>query len=253
MKLNNLNQDITYHYFTEIDSTNKYLLDSSNNCPQLAIASKQTKGRGRRGNKWFSNESSLTMSMSFNFDKGLDISNWPIIVACSLATVLDKYNISTNQIKIKWPNDIYLKTNNGYSKIAGILIETKLGLNNKVVTGIGINLSAEIKETTAKEHTPEYPISHYQCGITKNNLAENIANQLYLDWLKFSKNQLINNNIFNHFDMLYKKSIIATNLSSSCNEPIICIANGINKEGNLIVLINGKEKVLINQHSIRLI
>lgn len=130
--------------FTELDSTNNYaknLIKTENPEDWTVInADFQYTGRGQQGNTWESKASkNLTFSVilkplflkpaqQFNLNKAISLG------------VLDflKNNFVKN-IKIKWPNDIYVDD----KKIAGILIENIIYGNNYVycVAGIGLNIN----------------------------------------------------------------------------------------------------------------
>ena len=52
-----------------------------------------------------------------------------------------KPNKSDN-LFIKWPNDVLLNEGNGFEKLSGLLIESAtIGENNTVILGVGVNLA----------------------------------------------------------------------------------------------------------------
>ena len=118
-------------------STSTYAKENSSSLPlpSLIIADKQTAGRGRRGNSFYSPENTgLYMTLL------LEVSNpIPLITpatAVSICRVIEeKFNLEP---KIKWVNDIFLND----KKICGILSEC-FTANGKtmVAIGIGINLT----------------------------------------------------------------------------------------------------------------
>ncbi|VFP88043.1 biotin--[acetyl-CoA-carboxylase] ligase [Candidatus Erwinia haradaeae] len=124
-----------------IDSTNQYLMNS---IPKLqvgdvCIAEHQRSGYGRRSRPWFSSfGSNLYLSIYWRLKNNLvSTTGLSLIISLAIANVLRK--IGASNIKVKWPNDIYLYNR----KLAGVLIELK-NQNSKfieVVVGIGINLN----------------------------------------------------------------------------------------------------------------
>lgn len=124
--------------FEELDSTNEYLKkvkDKKN--WDLVYAIRQSKGKGRRGKKWFSDEGGAWFSINLNKDKFLDdeiYSKLPLLSGLAvLQSLKETYN---EEYKIKWPNDIYVKD----KKISGILLEKS---DESYIIGIGVNLNLE--------------------------------------------------------------------------------------------------------------
>ncbi|MCR9253613.1 MAG: biotin--[acetyl-CoA-carboxylase] ligase [bacterium] len=132
-------------FLPECHSTNDYALNALNK-PDIRegtviITDNQTKGRGQRGNIWVS-EPGKNIILSLVLEPGfLQISQqFGLTLVTSLA-VYDLLSQYVPQVRIKWPNDIYI----GEKKTAGILIENSLR-NNKIehaVIGIGININQQ--------------------------------------------------------------------------------------------------------------
>lgn len=148
----------------EVDSTNSFLkellLKEKLSEGTVVIARNQTAGKGQRGNSWESEEGkNLTFSVVL-YPKFIPITEQFIlskIVSLAVKQTLSKY---TNNITIKWPNDIYWNE----KKICGILIENSLSENKieSCVIGIGININqtafvsdapnpTSLKQITGKE------------------------------------------------------------------------------------------------------
>ena len=101
----------------------------------LIIAKKQTKGRGRYGNRWIYLKNNLFMSVFFNLNNNVSIKKLTYtsckIVKKSLIKLLNK------KITIKKPNDLLINN----KKVCGILQETIFFKNKKfVIVGIGVNI-----------------------------------------------------------------------------------------------------------------
>lgn len=136
------------------ESTNESLKIIINSTKTLEgtvlISPNQTKGKGQVGNSWYS-EKSLNMTFSILLTpKFIPIGNSFYL---SIITSLAIYDFLTlfikSDIKIKWPNDIYVNKR----KIAGVLIENNISNNNisQSIVGIGININQlDFKEIANK-------------------------------------------------------------------------------------------------------
>jgi BirA family transcriptional regulator, biotin operon repressor / biotin---[acetyl-CoA-carboxylase] ligase len=103
----------------------------------LALADRQTAGRGRQGNSWLSEPSSgiwLTLLERPSDDSGLQVLSLRVGIAAARA--LDAHAEQT--VRVKWPNDLYV----GDGKLGGILVEARWrgGRPDWVAIGIGVNL-----------------------------------------------------------------------------------------------------------------
>lgn len=141
----------TIFWVEEATSTNSvvsasaHLLDHGT----AAAAHAQTAGRGQRGNSWESEPGkNLTFSLllkpnSLPASRQFEISQ---IVAIAVAKVL-REELRTDDVKIKWPNDIYYKD----KKICGILIENSLTgpAIDRSIAGIGINVNQAVFHSDA--------------------------------------------------------------------------------------------------------
>ena len=146
-----------YEQFNEISSTNDYLksrrIDGKN---RIAVAKQQSGGRGTKGRSFISSEgglylSTLTFYDNFPADRAFEIMQNTAAAVCETLKVLGVKS------QIKWPNDIFA----GGRKICGILIENTFSGKNitSSVVGLGLNiyneLPQELKEiaTTVLEQT----------------------------------------------------------------------------------------------------
>lgn len=110
----------------------------------LIITERQTAGKGQRGNTWESEANkNITCSIILNphFVPISDAFTLNIISSLAVWATLRDYILKEN-IRIKWPNDIYLADH----KICGILIENSIkgNLIHDSIVGIGININQEI-------------------------------------------------------------------------------------------------------------
>jgi BirA family biotin operon repressor/biotin-[acetyl-CoA-carboxylase] ligase len=129
------------------DSTNNYalkLLREKQPFEGTVVRTfRQTLGRGQRQKQWESEDfANLTFSIIF-YPVFLSVSRQFQLSKAIALGVSDfvKNVVKTENVKIKWPNDIYV----GDKKIAGILIENSVSGNkiSSAVIGIGLNVNQE--------------------------------------------------------------------------------------------------------------
>ena len=178
-----LNQKQNIEIFNELDSTNNYLKKLGSQGEKnttLVIAESQTGGRGRMGRSFYSPNGtgiyfSLLLHPEFSAEKSL---LFTVMAAVSVAETVMKYN--SNDVKIKWVNDIYIDG----KKVCGILTEGAINSNKKLdyaVVGIGINVIApengfpdDIKDVA----TAIFP------GNTEENIKEKIVAEVVNKFFK---------------------------------------------------------------------
>ncbi len=130
----------------EIDSTNHYLKqlvrEQHPEEGSLVVTDYQTGGRGQMGSSWFSPKGVNLLFSLLIYPRGVRANEQFIISRIASLAVKNTLDQFTNDIRIKWPNDIYWKD----QKIAGILIENDIQgkeIENSVI-GIGININQQI-------------------------------------------------------------------------------------------------------------
>lgn len=126
-----------------MESTNDFLKDKVREgkvaSPYCVSAAIQTKGRGQRGKTWQS-APYVNVVASFLVQQGElveNLANVNPLVAYSLYQTL--VNHGMRDVKIKWPNDIYVSD----KKIAGILVEPIWEGNRvkHIIIGTGVNVN----------------------------------------------------------------------------------------------------------------
>ncbi|RLI84915.1 MAG: biotin--[acetyl-CoA-carboxylase] ligase [Archaeoglobales archaeon] len=116
------------YYYKVTDSTNLRAREVAKP-RRLFVAERQTKGRGRYGRSWMSEEGglyfSITLSMPIEYVPRLTLTT-----GVSIARVLNA--------KLKWPNDVMFEGR----KLCGILCELVGGVEDPlIIVGIGINVN----------------------------------------------------------------------------------------------------------------
>lgn len=220
-----------------IDSTNQYMLDKipdlkSGDC---CIAEFQSKARGRRGRQWFSPfGTNLYFSMYWRLEQGIAAAmGLSLVVGIVVTQTLRE--LSGQDIKVKWPNDLYLND----QKLAGILVELagKTGDCAHVVIGIGVNLNMTNPDTNIVNQ------KWANLGnINRNLLVAKIAKTLRENLEKFEKNGLaffIDD--WNHLDNFIHRPVKLL----IGDDVIRGIAKGINDQGALLLEQDGKIEAFI--------
>jgi BirA family biotin operon repressor/biotin-[acetyl-CoA-carboxylase] ligase len=135
-------------YRPEFASTNSRALElaahESASCV-LVLADRQTDGRGRGANRWWSADGALTFSVLVKPDHfRLPTQRWPQVSLTTGLAVCDAIDsivtdpvLSDSTARLKWPNDVYL----GARKVCGILVEATDGGNRNLVVGVGVNVN----------------------------------------------------------------------------------------------------------------
>ncbi len=233
-KLNS--KDISIQIFEDIASTHDFKNFSPiNQTPSICLAEQQSQGKGRMGRSWHSPfGQNLYFSCFYVFEKSMsELSGLSLVVGLAVISTLKKYDCSKSPL-IKWPNDIIYQN----QKLAGILIETKMGTDGlcKTIISIGMNVNM-IKEA---ENLPDKNISQpwtslreiQGCYIDRNDLCAELINTL-LEYLKqFEQSGL---SFFmpewKSVDLLLDKPITLNNAGHT----ISGIAKGINAQGLLLL------------------
>jgi BirA family biotin operon repressor/biotin-[acetyl-CoA-carboxylase] ligase len=136
-------------YHESLPSTNDRALEMAAHgdvkLPLLVLAERQTAGRGRGANRWWSADGALTFSLVVEADAGrLPPDRRPqvaLVAGLAVCEALQSLAPSAD-MRVKWPNDVYL----GGRKVCGILSESVPGWRDRLVVGIGINVNNSFQE-----------------------------------------------------------------------------------------------------------
>jgi BirA family biotin operon repressor/biotin-[acetyl-CoA-carboxylase] ligase len=133
----------------ELPSTNDWALElaraGGHRLPLVVLASRQTQGRGRGVNRWWSAPGALTFSLLLDSHAALpDIGALPqVSVVAALAACEALATLVPGQpVGLKWPNDVLL----GRRKACGILVESPARPPDRLVIGIGVNVNNSFAE-----------------------------------------------------------------------------------------------------------
>ncbi|XP_072079672.1 biotin--protein ligase 1, chloroplastic isoform X3 [Arachis hypogaea] len=129
----------------------------------VCVADVQTKGRGRSKNVWESPLGCLLFSFTLQMEDGRIVPLVQYVVSLAITEavkdICNKNGLPSVDVKIKWPNDLYL---NGL-KVGGILCtSTYKSKKFNVSAGIGLNVSNEKPTTCLNTELRELSVEAYR-------------------------------------------------------------------------------------------
>lgn len=230
-------QPINFEVIPVIDSTNQHLLNQLNSLSSgfACAAEYQQAGRGRRGRQWFSPfGSNLYLSMYWRLEQGPAAAmGLSLAIGIVVANVLRE--LSQQDIKVKWPNDLYLND----KKLAGILVEIagKTGDVAHIVMGMGINLNMH----DPNEQIVNQAWSNLGC-VDRNLLVAKLLHELRNALIRFEQKGL--SAFISQWQQL--DNFVDRPVKLIVGETIIRgIAKGINAQGALLLEQDGIVKPFI--------
>lgn len=241
-KLSALNQGAPIHTCAIIDSTNQYMMANLRQWQkgECVLAEMQTAGRGRRGRLWKSPfGGQYIMSMYWRFDAGATAAmGMSLAVGVAIVTALEQ--MGYQDLKLKWPNDIYM----GGRKLAGILVEMSASVGEPchIVIGCGINLHLP-DDIVMQMDQPCAQLSEQSLAIPRNTLTYHVIANLRAALLQFEQYGLTAfAEDWSRLDLFVDRSVRVI-----CgDDEIRGVYQGINAEGNMrLRLDNGEEKVFV--------
>ena len=249
--INHVDMDIVVHEL--IDSSNSWSLQqikAGKALPFACFAEQQTQGRGRRGKHWvMTANSNIAMSLVWLFSLSYQqLQLLPLSIAMAIAETLECHKLKN--VQIKWPNDIYVKG----KKIAGVLIETKhVDVSQvAVVIGIGVNFDMDDDMLSLLRSDSQNLLAVTDiCGECESQgferkpdrqlmaitLLQNVIT-VCQQFQQQSKNYL--EKFRTQYDYCKGKNV---EVILDNNEVLSGIAQGVNDNAELLVLIDGEQRV----------
>ena len=226
-------------HIEECVSTNEKLSSlrrSENDAKELLICTDfQTSGKGQGGEFWES-EKAKNLTFSYNLvNVNLSAYNQfyiSIIIALTLSEIVES-EIGNKEVKIKWPNDIYI----GSKKVAGILIENVI-IGDKIkesYIGIGLNVNQKKFDSNAPNPISIIHFTEKEIDIKELLSAYLLKFDYYLNLLK--KGELDRLKTV-YLDKLYRINEIGKYQIN--NEIIDGLIKGIDEYGFLRMSIDGQ-------------
>lgn len=180
--MNDKNPEIIH--LQEVVSTNLSLRQrlDGRSLPEGSVlwADVQTAGRGQLGNSW---ESEAGKNLTFStvlYPDGLPANRQFLIAQITALSVKETLELYTDEITIKWPNDIYWRDR----KICGMLIENDLVGNTlySSIQGIGINLNQEAFHSDAPNPVSLRQITGQTCS--RREILHQFLSRFYAYYLQ---------------------------------------------------------------------
>lgn len=218
-------------HLESVDSTNDYLKKIGNDVQDgtVVISEEQTKGKGRLGRNWQS-KSKEGIWMSIILKPEIIPYKAPFITLIAGAAIVKALNNLQVPANIKWPNDIIINN----KKVSGILTELSAEIEriNYVVVGIGMNVKSldfdkELEEKATSLYKENYHLSRVE--IVSQVLYE--FENLYNDYIKNDyKEEILK--ICKEYSAILNKDVYI--IKDDEKELVKCI--DISDNGNLIVM-----------------
>lgn len=116
--------------------------------PLLVLADRQTSGRGRGANRWWSADGALLFSLALDSAGALAADERPTVALAAGLAVCEALEelAPRGQWRVKWPNDVMADGR----KACGILCESVPGWPKRLVVGVGINVNNSLRDQTSE-------------------------------------------------------------------------------------------------------
>jgi len=130
-------------HYSSLPSTQERAREAASNpfetLPLLVIADRQTAGRGREGNSWWTGEGNLAFSLLFDpaeFD--CPRRAVPAMSLAASVAIIDTIaaRIEPHRVGLHWPNDVFVEG----KKLAGVLVEVMP--DGRHILGVGLNANS---------------------------------------------------------------------------------------------------------------
>jgi BirA family biotin operon repressor/biotin-[acetyl-CoA-carboxylase] ligase len=222
-----------------VDSTNNFaremLLNSRPVEGTLIVANEQFAGRGQAGNTWQTEAGKNLTETVILYPDFLEADKQFFLNMAVALAIKDFCEFVLNEeIKIKWPNDIYF----GDKKLGGVLIENVVSgskLSSSLI-GIGININQQEFPAALPNPASFAQIRNSTYDIRK--LITELSGFLEKYYLQLRQLH------FNFLDKAYTESLYRyqqTHEFKKGEQIIRGEINGVTKEGKLIIHSNAKE------------
>ncbi|MFL2698010.1 MAG: biotin--[acetyl-CoA-carboxylase] ligase [Gammaproteobacteria bacterium] len=216
------------------DKAKKLVKTLQNNTSIGVFSEEQTKGRGTKGRSWISPYAeNIYFSLGWKSNLSVnDLRGITLAAASSLSKNLSQ--ITKQDVKIKWPNDLYIEN----KKFGGILVETSQNNEGTIlVIGIGINVKMTSESGSSIDQKWNSLNSYLNQNIDRSGIASIILKNILRLTIEFPiKGLKPYLEHFNEVSLLKGKECeVAIN-----NELIVGKVGRVNEQGELLLLTNDK-------------
>ena len=133
------------HWFPRLRSTNDHAAELRRRgalfAPAVVLTGRQTAGRGRGTNAWWSGGGSITVTFVFPVEEHLSPHQVPLLAGLAVRDAAAEL-AGDDRVSLKWPNDVMFRG----KKLAGLLCER---VNKADLIGVGLNVNLDVKKTPA--------------------------------------------------------------------------------------------------------
>jgi BirA family biotin operon repressor/biotin-[acetyl-CoA-carboxylase] ligase len=206
--------------------------------PLLVLAERQTAGRGRGTNRWWSDEGALTFSLVLAAPpEQLPPSRWPqvaLVAGLAVSEALQTLAPAAD-LRVKWPNDVFLDGR----KVAGILSESVPGWRDRLVVGVGVNVNNGGQEPGVRSRESDAG-SQAVALVEHDGVMRDLTTSLLavLDQFDLRWRQLIENG-FGPIAATYREHCLLTGCTVAISQPggqrVAGCVRGIDDDGMLIL------------------
>lgn len=171
-----------------VNSTNNLLLTRPSDelvNGMTCTADIQTEGLGRRNRTWTSPLGGLYMSIVLL--PKVDQKFWHLVSFVMGVAAVKSIEILYPDLnpRLKWPNDILVNQ----FKVAGILVQSKSHPSPRLVVGIGVNVSTDLRLLPERTLFPAGTLDQMSCfSIPIHKLAHAIRSNFFYGFVKWSEN-----------------------------------------------------------------
>lgn len=227
-------------HYAVTDSTNdraRELLEAGAPSGTIVTAGEQSAGRGRHGRRW-SAPPGAALLCSFIL-RPLDLSHSLLPLAVPLAVCDAAESLAPVECMVKWPNDIWLEER----KLAGVLIEARPP--EWAVIGIGLNLAIGDDDFPADLRWPATSLGH---GVGADQALAALRTVLGR-WVEAPAAEVVAE--FERRDALRGREV-SWEATAGAAGGGAGRAAGIDERGNLVVAVEGGERVALGSGEVQL-
>lgn len=227
--------------FAEIGSTSTWLMQEAPPAPgrcRIAVADRQTAGRGRRDNRWESPAGAgLWLSLAYTFvEMPRQLQVLTLVVGAGIAATLRRLGA---EVWLKWPNDLIA----GGAKVGGILAErqSQAERGHTVVVGVGINFDLPQALRDALETERGSAVTGLNACLDRlpppDEFAALVVTALVAATERVAMNDVAGTlDAWKRYDWLAGKNVTV----EQDGRRITGIAKGIDKDGALLLVADGR-------------
>jgi BirA family biotin operon repressor/biotin-[acetyl-CoA-carboxylase] ligase len=222
------------------DSTNAYLLESaSRGAPHGAVvaADYQTAGRGRQTRSWFSPPGAALLCSILLRPPVAPEQIAGLVLAAGLAVFQVVRSAVGDIVRLKWPNDVLI---NG-RKAAGILCQAVLGDQPAAVVGVGLNVNLSPGEFPIELRDTSTSLSQ-AAGRTfdRGSLLAELLFQLEMQYENWLNDRAAVYRAWEQGAAIHGSPVRIV----EAGETYDAVAERLDDEGRLIVLVEGRTRVV---------